>query len=98
MIMRWLRRLSGGAGEAGEPRIGGSEDYAGFRLEAMPRKDAQGWRIAGRIARERDGEWETVEFVRADVQGDWEDAVAMSLLKARRLVDEQGQDLFTGRG
>lgn len=96
MIMRWLQRVFGNDGASGqaEPQVGGTEDYAGYRLEAAPRKDPQGWRIAGRIGRERAGEWQTVEFLRADVQGDWEEAVAMSLLKARRLVDERGEALF----
>lgn len=96
MITKLLQRLFGGGTEASvEDTVGGSEEYRGYRLEAVPRKDPQGWRIAGRVSREQAGEWQRVSFVRADVQGDWEDAVAMSLLKARRLVDERGEALFT---
>lgn len=97
MIGKLLRRLFGAQG-APEPEeaAGREEHYRGYRIEAVPRRDAGGWRIAGRISRERDGGVETVSFVRADVQADAEDAVAMSLLKARRLVDERGDTLFDG--
>jgi len=99
MIGKLLERLLGvrGAGSSDSTEMAGREElYQGYRIEAVPRRDAGGWRVAGRISRDRGGEWETVSFVRADVQADAEDAMATSLLKARRLIDERGEALFNG--
>lgn len=87
LFSRWF-------GGASEPKVTATEDYHGFRLEALPRPDANGWRVAGRVVTMVDGERRECPFVRADTYPAQEDATEVSLRKARQLVDEQGERLF----
>lgn len=79
------------------PGILSETPYAGFIIRVAPLKDDNGWRVAGEILSD-DHNSETsksVTFVRADVVGSREAAGEMTLAKAQRLIDEQGDQLFT---
>lgn len=93
MLGKLFGRLFGGA-SASEPAVTASEDYQGFRIEAMPRSDPNGWRVAGRVVGMANGERREAPFVRADTYPARDDATEVSLRKARQLVDEQGERLF----
>ncbi len=41
-----------------------------------------------------DGESRTHELIRADTMGSLDDATAISVAKARQMIDEQGDRLF----
>lgn len=92
MLGGLLKRLFGGGEKA--PAVAASEDYNGYRIEAIPRREDQGWRVAGRIAREVDGTVKSHEFIRADLYPGKDDAVGVCLQKGRKLVDERGDRLF----
>lgn len=67
-----------------------SEDYNGFTITPTPMKDGPRFRLSARI--EKDGRSHTL--IRADTIDDEATAIASSLAKAKRMIDEQGDRLF----
>jgi hypothetical protein len=97
MMNKFLRRLLGGdTAQAGESATAAAESevYEDFELTAAPIKESGGWRIAGQIAKGAGEARRTHDFVRADVFPSQDDAVQVTLRKARQLVDERGDKLF----
>jgi hypothetical protein len=94
-----LKKLFGGrqskktSGPLQPGEIAARERYEGHELLARPIREGNVWRVAGTV---RQGEGESAEdhdFIRADTMADHDEAVQMSLLKARQLVDERGRGL-----
>lgn len=96
MLRRLLERLGGGGERAaatpGEPAQ--QELYEGFELIARPVREGGVWRVAGSIRREGGSDGPSHDFVRADTMASHDEAVQMSLLKARQIVDEKGERLL----
>lgn len=67
-----------------------SEDYNGFTITPTPIKEGPRFRLSARI--EREGRSHTL--IRADVIDDEAVAIASSIAKAKRMIDEQGDRLF----
>jgi hypothetical protein len=88
--MSILSRLFGG-GSTPEPE---PETYKDFRIFPAPQSDAGGYRIAGRIEKELDGEMKSQSFLRADICQSREEAENLSILKAKQIIDEQGDRMF----
>lgn len=96
MILRYLRRRRrGNRGAATPGAVAARETYEGLELLACPVHEAGAWRVAGTIRRPGDEDGPRYDFVRADTMADRDEATRMSLLKARQLVDEQGEGLLT---
>lgn len=70
------------------------EDYNGFLIFAEPQKEAAGFRIGGRIEKEIAGEVKSHLFMRADTFNTAEIASDMTLLKAKQLIEQQGESIF----
>jgi len=90
--MSLLKRLFGGGGAArnkAEP-----VDYEGFRITPDPSQEPGGYRIGARIEKGVDGETRTHQMIRADVCSALDEATALSLAKARQVIDEQGEHIF----
>ena len=94
MAFGFLKRLFGSEGGGARTHEAPPQQYNGYTIVASPRQESGGWRVAGTISREVDGETRTHEFVRADTGPDPEGAVNLTLSKAKRLIDEQGDRLF----
>ncbi len=85
------RRSNAASGPLQPGETAAQERYEGYELLARPIREGNVWRVAGTV---RSGEGESAEdqdFVRADTMADHDEAVQMSLLKARQLVDERGR-------
>jgi hypothetical protein len=67
-----------------------SEDYNGFSITPTPIKDGPRFRLSARI--EKDGRSHTL--IRADTIDDEATAIAASIAKAKRMIDEQGERVF----
>ncbi len=91
--MSLFSKLFGGGGGAGksapEPEV-----YEGFQIYPEPIKEAGGYRIAARIEKEVGGEVKVHQLIRADLCQSVEEATTSSVLKAKKLIDEQGEKLF----
>ena len=93
--MRFLRRLfSPGSGASETPRADASVEYNGYTITPAPEKEPGGWRLAGTISKGTGVERKVHQLIRADTSPDREAMVAMTIAKAKRLVDEQGDRLF----
>lgn len=92
MIGKFLGRVFKGSngGSAG----GATELYQGFDIQALPVHETNGWRVSGVISKTVDGEEKSHRFERADTCMDEESASAMTLRKARQLIDERGESIF----
>lgn len=95
MILRFLRRRSGGGDASGGPgEIAGRETYEGLEILARPVREGGQWRLAGTVRRPGDETGPQHDFVRADIMADRDECVRMSLLKGRQLIDERGEGLL----
>lgn len=95
MVFKLLRKLVGGDPAAPAPAPTEQEvEYNGYRIRPAPKQESSGWRVAGVISKDVDGETRTHEFVRADTLSNKDDSVKMSVAKAQRIVDEQGDRMF----
>ncbi|PHP64882.1 hypothetical protein CSC94_22110 [Zhengella mangrovi] len=91
--MSFLKRLFGG-GAAPEPKVE-AIDYEGYVLTPMPKAENGMYRLQGLVARgEGDGRREHM-LIRADMFTSAEDAADAFLRKARLLIDQQGEQLFS---
>lgn len=79
-----------GSRQKPEPEAEKAEDYKGFVIIPTPIKDGAGWRLSARI--ELGDRSHTL--IRADTINDRDEAVAASVAKAKRMIDEQGERLF----
>ena len=93
--MSILSRLFGGGGGT-KPKTpdAPAEEYNGFRITPAPQEDEGGWRVGARIEAGIGGEAKVHHFLRADVVRDRDEAVAVSLRKAKQVIDEQGARIF----
>lgn len=69
-------------------------DYNGFTIRPAPYLNEGQYQACGIIIRDINGEKREHRFVRADRFPNLEDALQMTGIKARRIIDEQGDGLF----
>jgi len=94
MTNKFFSRLFGGKSEPGKSKAVDTVSYQDFEIRPAPVKEAGGWRISGTIVKEVGGDSREHVFVRADSCADQESAVALTVRKARQLIDEQGEKIF----
>ncbi|MGH1465125.1 MAG: HlyU family transcriptional regulator [Cognatishimia sp.] len=71
------------------------ETHAGFMIFAEPQKDGAVFRVAARIEKEIDGEVKVHSMIRADSFASEAAAKEVTLLKAKALIDQQGDRIFS---
>jgi len=92
--MSFLKKLFGGRNQKDgdsqqQPIIDGAEiEYSGFIIRATPFKEAGQYQSCGVILKEIDGTLREYRFIRAD-------RFTMIHIKARQIIDEQGNTLFS---
>ena len=93
MVFDFLRKF--GSAKSAEPTADADTvEYNGYAIVPSPQKDSSGWRIQGTISKEIDGESRCHHFIRADTYPGREDAISMTVSKAKRIIDEQGDRMF----
>jgi len=92
--MSILSRLFGGGGAKRDALGFPAEDYNGYSITPVPQEDEGGYRVAARIEKEIGGEVQVHHLLRADVLRDRDEAAAVSLRKAKQVIDEQGERIF----
>jgi hypothetical protein len=88
----WSRLF--GSKQAKEPASAPSEEHKGFRITPKPIREGGHYRIAARIEKEVADGPRVYDLVRADTVATPDEARALSLAKARQVIDEQGERLF----
>lgn len=94
--MSLWKRLFGGssANEDSQTKAVRREEHNGFRIEATPYPEAGQFQVAGTISKTIDGEEKQHRFVRADRFPSIEEAADFSVMKARQIIDQQGDKIF----
>ena len=90
----WKSLFGGGASES-EAKPSDPVDYNGFTIRAAPYKAEGQYQTAGTITKDVGGVVKEHKFIRADRHASYEDAVSFSLSKARQIVDQQGERMFS---
>ena len=92
--MSILSRLFGGGAAKPEAPADPTEVYKEFRIFAAPETDSAGYRVSARIEKDVAGEVKVHHLLRADTLRSLDEAEAMSLRKAKQMIDEQGERIF----
>lgn len=92
--MSFWKRLFGGGGAAEEGPAGEPVEHNGFTIRATPFSEGGQYQTCGVISKEIAGEMKEHRFIRADRFASKDDAVEVTLRKARQIIDEQGDRLF----
>ena len=93
MVKKFIEKLFGGGRDAATAAAA-AVAYQEFEIRPAPVKESNGWRVQGTIVK-GSGEGERKHlFIRADACTDREAAVALTVRKARQLIDEQGEKIF----
>jgi hypothetical protein len=93
-MLGFLRRLFSSAGDAEASRAEASVEYEGYTITPTPAKESGGWRLVATIAKGAGPDRRVHHLSRADTSPDREGIVAMTITKAKRLIDQQGDRLF----
>ena len=91
-----LRGLLGGGGArpAAAPVAAEPVEYKGYVITPAPRQDKGVWYVAGGIAFTADGETREHHFIRADNTPDRDQCIELTLIKARQIIDLEGERMF----
>ena len=93
MLRALLARLFGGSAAA-PPEEDPVEYNNGYRIRPTPFPRLGQYQTAGVIEKEIGGEVKEHRFVRAETHSSHEEAVAHSIVKAKQIIDEQGDRIF----
>ena len=86
-------RLRGGDPAAAEAPSEAVE-YKGYRIRPAPFRDGSQFQTAGTIEKDTAAGPRAHRFVRAEKHPTRDDAVEFSLMKAKQIIDQQGDRLF----
>ena len=93
-MLGFLKNVLGGRSDGREPEASDPVEHEGFTIVATPRKASGGWSTEGRIRKVIGGEAKEAHFIRADTSTSREAAITLSVSKARKIIDEQGERVF----
>jgi len=94
-MLEFLRNLVKGGPR--EPEPAEPVEHKGYRIIATPRQVAGGWSTEGIIRGRHEGEEREAGFIRADTSLSRDDAIDASRAKARKIIDERGDQVLDGR-
>lgn len=93
-MLGFLKNVFGGGGGR-EPESADPVEHEGFTIVATPRKVGSGWSTEGHIRKIVGGEEKEVHFIRADTSSTRDAATTLTVSKARKIIDEQGERIFS---
>ncbi len=89
----FFSKLFGGSGEKSAPAFE-TETYKGFVIEPRPKGASGSYNIAGSIRKEGEADGPSHNFIRADTFTSPEEAVRFTIIKAKQIIDQQGDRLL----
>lgn len=92
--MSFWKKLFGGGSSPMEEPAAEPVDHKGFTIVAAPFTEGGQFQTCGIISKEINGELKEHKFIRADRFASREDAIDVTLRKARQIIDEQGERIF----
>ena len=92
MLKALLARLFGGGSQAvAEEWI----EYNGYRIKPAPYRANSQYQTAGSIEKDTPEGVKEHKFIRADTYASRDDAVAFTISKAKQIIDQQGDRMFS---
>ncbi len=88
-------RLAGESAGNKSPQSAEPVEYKGYRITPAPYKAGAQFQTAGRIEKETPDGVKVHEFIRADTYSSFDDAVAFTTTKAKQIIDQQGDRMFS---
>jgi hypothetical protein len=88
------RLASAGAGASDGPAPEPVE-YKGYRIKPAPYRTKDHYQTAGTIEKDTAEGLKEHRFIRADTYQSREDAIAFTISKAKQIIDQQGDRIFT---
>jgi hypothetical protein len=70
-------------------------EYKGFRIRPTPYRSKDQYQTAGTIEKDTTEGLKEHRFVRADAYPSRDDAIAFTVSKAKQIIDQQGDKIFT---
>lgn len=96
-MVSFLSRLFGGSSDGAKAEPAPRAEpvaYKEFLIRPAPEPAGGQWRVAGVIVKPGEGGDLERIFQRADTCASREEAESFAVAKARRIIDERGEDLF----
>jgi hypothetical protein len=89
-------RLSGEGSGAPEAAAATAEvEYKGYMIRPTPYKNNGQYQTSGIVRKETPEGVKEHKFIRADTYASLDDANAFAIMKAKQLIDQQGDRMFT---
>lgn len=92
--MSFWKTLFGGAAAPAPEKVEEPVEHQGFAIRATPFEEGGQFQTCGVISKEIDGQVREHRFIRADRFASRDDAVDVTLRKARQIIDQQGARIF----
>jgi hypothetical protein len=92
----FLRRVVGGTQgrKPAEPQADEPIDYNGYKIHPAPRHQGSNWIVAGTITKAEEGDTREYRFIRADSHSSRDGAVELTVIKAKQIIDLEGDRMF----
>ena len=88
-------RLAGGGGSESEGPPAPAVEYKGYRIRPAPYRANDQYQTAGTIEKDTPEGVKEHRFIRADTYHNRDDAIAFAISKAKQIIDQQGDRIFT---
>jgi len=95
MLKKLFGKLAGSEKSAAPAATGDVVEHDDYRITPSPRREGNQFYVAGKISKEVDGTLREHEFIRADTHGDFDTACEHSVQKARQIIKESGDRIFS---
>lgn len=94
--MSFFKSLFGRRGGAAPETAPAKEiEHNGFLIRATPYKEGGQWQLCGVVVKEVGGEVKEHRFIRAERFPSLDDAIEMTFVKGRQLVEQSGERVFS---
>ena len=90
----WDRLTGAGAGTGTQAVAAEPVEYKGYRIRPDPYQAGSQYQTCGTIEKDFPSGLKQHRFVRAESHASKDDAVEFSILKARQIIDQQGDRMF----
>jgi hypothetical protein len=96
--MSFWKKLFGGGSSGASGEAGGaparSAEHKGYTIEARPYQEGGQYQVAGSISKQVGESRKEHRFIRADRFPSQDEAADFALMKARQIIDQQGDRIF----
>lgn len=89
------KSLAGAGGGTSDAPAAPPVEYKGYRIRPAPYPNNGQYQTAGSIEKDTPEGTKEHRFVRADTYGSRDDAITFTISKAKQIIDQQGDRIFS---